>query len=492
MKKIASMLYITLLCSSIISTLQAQEPNSRNRNAINPNLLYNPEFISAGANFGYHFGDDLDLIGSFHFDFPFIVKNEKSAYFNLHLSNSLSREDGYHFRVFDTDYQITVGARDYFTRKLIISAFVSQQGTEKVDAEGSPYIRFIGFSVESNDYRTNKADRGLYWYSEIGAIFKKKEVEGEIAFKADLRWNYLAMSNITYGLDFKIDSLIDDFSPSNDWFLGPRISFCPHCSISPSVFLYYINSNNPFGVADDGFILGFDYRDKMETNGFKRILPEINGNISAGAGEGREEFSFALKLRSPSFSSRNSLQAILDAEQNMLTASDTGELYYFITGGLEYTWRDLVHGAYFNHRSNHQLAEPNDRITSRNILELGSSTKGWDRKNISDGYRIKLGTMKNSILFNFILRGGYLIDSTFDKKRHWNIQSGARFDLPFNGTRFSPFLSAFWEGGEVNRKEMNIGVRTPLDFDLALVYREDEQFFGKDQNLYILEATLFF
>lgn len=492
MKKIVLAVCLVILCSSITSILNAQEADSQDRDFYKSNLLYDPHLISVGANLGYLFGDDLNLIGSAQFDFPFIVKNEKSTYINLHLSSSLLRKEGASFKVYDTDYQITLGARDYFTRKIIISAFMSQQGTERADAEGSPYIRFIGFSMESSDYRKYKADQGLYWYSEIGAIFKKREVEAEITFKADLRWNYLVTDRASYGLDFKIDSLIDDFNTSNDWFLGPRISFCSDCPISPSIFLYYINSNNPLGIGEDGFILGFDYRDKKKSNGFKKILPEINGNLSAGVGEGREDFHFGLKFRSPNLSSQKSMQVVFEFDQHMLTASETGDLYYFLFGGLEFLWIDLVPGAYFYHRSNHQLGEPNDHITSRNVFEVGISTKGWDRKNISDGCRIHVGFQKNPALFNFLLRGGYLISSKFGETRRWNIQSGARFDFPFEENRYSAFFSAFWEGGEVSRKEFHLGIRTPLDLDLSIVYKKDEQYFAKDKDLFLLEATLLF
>jgi hypothetical protein len=480
------------LCSSVFSDIKALEPDYEERSSSKQDRLYNPEIITSAASLAYLSGDDLNLMGSFLFDFPFLVKNEKSAYLNLHLSTTLSKEEDFSFKVYDTDYQITIGLRDYFTRKIIISAFISQQGTERADANGSPYVRFVGFSMESSDYRDYSADRGLYWYSEIGAVFAKKEVDAEIVFKGDLRWNYLITDDISYGLDFQIDSLIDDFNTSNDWHLGPRLSFCPACSHAPSISLYYVNSDNPIGINDDGFMLEFDYRNKRKTNGFKKIFPDINGQLSSGAGEGREAFHFGMKLRSPSLSNQKTVRATLEVDQHMLTGSDTGELYYFLIGGLEYLWNDIVPGAYFYHRSNHQLAEPNDRIHSRNILEAGISSKGWNRKELYDGIGIHAGSSKYAAQLNFLLRGGYLFNSTFGESRRWNIRSGVRIDFPLEEKRFSPFLSATWEGGEVSRKEFHVGMRTPLDLDLAIVYRKDEQYYGVDKELFLFEASLFY
>ncbi len=470
----------------------AQESPHEERSSSKQSLLYNPEFITSAAGIAYLTGDDLNLFGSFLFDFPFLVRNEKSAYLNLRLSSTLSKEEDFSFKAYDTDYQITAGARDYFTRKIIISAFISQQGTERADAAGSPYIRFVGFAMESSDYREFRSERGLYWYSEIGAIFEKREVDAEIIFKGDVRYNYFVRNNISYGLDFKIDSLLDDFNTFNDWFLGPRISFCSDCSHAPSIYIYYVNSNNPLGINDDGFLLGLDYRNKKKTKEFKRIFPDISGHLSAGAGEGREATHFGMKLRSPSLSQQKTVWASLEVDQNILTGSDTGELYYVLNGGPEYPWKNLISGAYFYHRSNHQLAEPNDRITSRNILEAGISTRGWNRKEISDGLGIHAGSWKHPALFNFLLRGGYLLNSTFEETRRWSIRSGARIDFPIKKSRFSPFLSALWEGGEVSRKEFHLGMRTPLDLDLAIIYRKDEQYYGKDKELFLLEANLFY
>lgn len=239
-------------------------------------------------------------------------------------------------------------------------------------------------------------------------------------------------------------------------------------------------------------MLRFDYRNKKKTNGFKETFPEINGQLSSGSGEGREAFHFGMKLRSPSFSKRDTIHATFEVDQHMLTGSDTGELYYLLVGGLEYLWKDLSSGAYFYHRSNHQLAEPNDRIHSRNIFETGISTKGWNRKEVSEGIMVHVASMQNPALFNFLLRGGYLINSTFGETKRWNIRSGVRIDFPIKETRFSPFLSAIWEGGEVSREEFRVGMRTPLDLDLAIVYREDEQYYGKDKELFLFEASLFY
>ncbi len=458
-----------------------------------PNVLYSTDLIRSGASLGYLFSDDINIIGLIQVDFPFLFKSEKSAYMNLLLTNTVSKvENDISFKVRDLDYRITIGARDYLTRKLIVSAFLSQQGVEKVDSGGSPFIRYVGFSMESEDYRDAQAERGTSWYGEIGAIFKNRDVSGEMTFKGDVRFNYLSTERLTYGLDFSIDSLINDFNTSNDWKLGPRITFCNGCSSAPSAFIYYMNNKNPLGFGDDGFFVGVDYREKAYDGSYKIILPDIEGTLSAGAGQGREESRCSLRLRTPSFGESLDLRITFDIDTFILTGDDTGNLYYFLAGGLEREWKSVLQGAYFFHRSNHQLAEPSDRINSVNIIEVGVSSKGWESKSIMDGHTIGIGTLDGRAVLNFLARAGFLINSTFGEERRWNLKGGLRIDFPIDKSGFTPFLSAFWEGGDASRKEFTAGFRTPLDIDLAFQYKKDEQYYGADDDAFLILASLFF
>ncbi|MEW5806352.1 MAG: hypothetical protein AB1756_03250 [Acidobacteriota bacterium] len=483
------MLIIVVLCCWTLLT--AQDTDTPRGHTSPKDLPYSTSYISSGASFGYLFSDDINIVGSYYFDFPFIFRNEKSAFLNLLVNHSVS-EDGLSFMVKDIDYQITVGARDYLTKKLIVSAFISQQGTEKIDYEGSPFIRFLGFSIESSNYRNFASERGLAWRGELGGIFKTREVDGEITFKGDVRYNFLSMEKLVYGADFRIDSLINDFNTSNDWLIGPRISLRGSSSNIPSIYIYYLNSNNPLGIGDDGFILGFDYRRKIADGNFKFDIPEIHGNISAGAGEGREEGRLGLKFQTPAFKKPFEFRLSFDIDTFLLTGKDTGELYYFLTGGLEREKIGLVHGIYFYHRSNHQLAEPNIDITYLNVLELGVASRGWDRENIHDGFWMDIGSHEKRTIFNFMARAGCIIDSAFGEKRRWNLRGGMRIDLPFPSSKFSPFLLAIWEGGDVSRREIGFGIRTPLDFDVLIEYKKDGQYFGEDNDAFLFVTSMAF
>ncbi len=487
------MIQVILLFASFSFFLGIDSNASDQNSPPVPDVLYSTDLIRSGASLGYLFSDDINIIGLMQVDFPFLFKNEKSAYLNLLLTNTISKiENDFSFKVHDLDYRITIGARDYLTRKLIVSAFLAQQGVEKVDSEGSPFIRYVGFAMESADYRDLRAERGTSWHGEIGAIFKNRDVSGEMTFKGDVRFNYFSTDQLTYGLDFSIDSLINDFNTSNDWKLGPRITFCNGCSSAPSAFVYYMNNKNPLGFGDDGFFVGVDYREKAYNGSYGIILPDIEGTLSAGAGQGREESRCSLKFRTPSFRNVSSLRIAFDIDAFILTGDDTGNLYYLLTGGLEREWKNVLQGAYFFHRSNHQLAEPGDSIHSVNILEVGISSKGWERRNLMDGQTIEIGSLDGKAVLNFLARAGFLINSSFGEERRWNLKCGLRIDFPFEKSKFSPFLSAFWEGGDASRKEFTAGFRTPLDVDLSFQYKKDEQYYGEDDDAFLILASLFF
>ena len=104
-------------------------------------------------------------------------------------------------------------------------------------------------------------------------------------------------------------------------------------------------------------------------------LERLVGRLALGAGESRIAGQFKLRVLSPAFA--GDWRAIAVVDGNILTASDTGDLYYFWYVGLERGRLGLIYGGWFYHRSNHQLAEPGDRVTSINVLEAGVETDDW-------------------------------------------------------------------------------------------------------------------
>jgi hypothetical protein len=133
-------------------------------------------------------------------------------------------------------------------------------------------------------------------------------------------------------------------------------------------------------------------------------------------------------------------------------------------------------GAYFLHRSNHQLAEPNDIVTSLNVLEAGMETREW--------YRIGPRPLRHAWgTLDWRGRLGYLIDSSFGEDVRWHLRGGLRWTPPVRlGRGTYPFVALWIETGDVERRIYSAGLSLPPAWDLELRYLVDEQLFSTDRD----------
>ena len=157
----------------------------------------------------------------------------------------------------------------------------------------------------------------------------------------------------------------------------------------------------------------------------------------------------------------------------MLTAVDTGELYYLYDLGVERAGPRVTWGGFFYHRSNHVLAETNAiGVTSRNVVEGGVETAGWPRP-------------PSPRTFDARVRAGALIDSSFGESRGWNLRAGARVA----GARLGegiPWLTLEIEEGDASARRAVAGIAYPAGFQLRAEYRREEQFFGTDKSAWTI------
>ena len=156
---------------------------------------------------------------------------------------------------------------------------------------------------------------------------------------------------------------------------GRRVSF----------FVRYAQSRNPLKLDIDLWMVGLSYEEGAGAGPSGLEPPEIDGSLLAGGGEGRLGTRLALRLLSPDFGNRTRVVFMVDA--NLLTAEDTGELYYRYELGVQQLWRRYLRGVYFHHRSNHRLAEPGDMITAINVVEFGIESEAWTRPGRREGRR---------------------------------------------------------------------------------------------------------
>ena len=172
--------------------------------------------------------------------------------------------------------------------------------------------------------------------------------------------------------------------------------------------------------------------------------------------------------------------AVVDA--NVLTAEDTGDLFYLYHLGFERPILErFVAGAYFYHRSNHQLAEAGEVVNSINVLEAGIESRDWHRP----GRRSPTGRWGQ---LDARARVGLLLDSTFGKETAWHLRAGLRWSAPVVASVLQPFLLAEVETGDVERRLYAVGLSPSRGLDLQLESRYDEQYFSADDRLWLINA----
>ncbi len=427
------------------------------------------EEASAGGRLAWVLTDELELLGDLWVDLPFRVGPRDEIRFGVDTRTNISRTTGqFAFVVQDLEYNLDLGwhfRRDWLG-DLGASIESGQRGKEFVDADGQPYVRYLGVGLESSGKR-------LDWQVVAGAVLEDREVDGTVVVRGDSRLAIPGMSWARSSLvfDLKVDGLIDGSSFLADMVAGPRWVFPVGGERSASFYLHYQDSRNPLGVGPDLWLFGFQYDKEPSPPVSGPDAAEVDGLVAAGAGDGRLAGRLLLRALSPDFGP--DLQAVLLVDANILTSDDTGDLYYFYHAGIERRLGNHRTGAYFYHRSNHQLAEPNDRITSINVFELGIERD----RHFLPGRRDGLEAWA---------RVGYLLNSSFGEDRQWHARGGVRYDIPRKGDGPAVFAAVEAEAGDVERETYAVGLTAGEDLEFQLSYRSDSQYFARDRTAILL------
>lgn len=434
------------------------------------------ERAAIGGALSWFFGDDLDLLGDMCVDLPWRLREDTDLFFALDARTNIRKAaSDFAFLVQDIDYSAELGLRAHaFGGPLSGSraaVFAGQTGTQRVDADGQPWVRYVGVGLESAGFR-DLVD-GFQWRVAAAAVLDEREIEADAVLRAEARmrrWGPL-------GLDLRLESLPGGGELRGDVRAGPSLWLRTGSTRRLSLFAHYIDSENPLGLGSSGLLVGMDFSESGNGSLPRFTPPDVAGTIGSGAGDGRVAGLFALRMLSPTFA--DDLRVVLEVEGDILTADDTGEVYWLYHVGVERERGAVVLGAWFYHRSNHTLAEPNDRITFINVIEIGAETAGWGR---SGRTRRRIGAR---------LRAGYLASSSFGEERRWHVRTGARW-TPLPARERQPFLQVEAEAGDLERYLFALGIAVAEDVELRLEYREDEQYFGADRNAALFMARLGF
>jgi len=437
------------------------------------------EAPAAGGTLSWFFGDGLDLLGDMRVDLPWRLRDDTSLFFALDARTNIRQAStSFDFEVQDVDYSLDIGVRGFgsagrWVPGLRVSGFAGQQGTERVDENGQPWVRYVGVGFESEGFR--RWTSGFAWKARAAAVLDEREVEADAVLSVEARVRTRGRGRL--GLDLGLEALPGDGRLRGDVRAGPSLWLRAGATRRLSLFAHYVDSENPLGLGSDGLVVGADFSESGDGRRRGFPSPDVAGTVASGAGDGRVAGVLGLRIFSPSFGP--DLRAALAVEGNLLTAEDTGEAYWLYHVGLERPRGGWVLGAWFYHRSNHTLAEPNDALTFINVLEVGGETADWARAG------------RRSRRLDSRLRGGYLTNSTFDKRRRWHARGGLRW-TPVPDRSLQPFLLAELEDGDVERRLYALGLAFAMDAELRLEYREDNQYFGADRYVTLFMARLGF
>lgn len=419
----------------------------------------------ASGGLAWFFSDELDLVGSMRARVPLPTVAGWEPFASLEGVTAIEKSVGdFSFDVRDLPYAVGVGGR-----RGAWTVFAGFRGVEGVDGEGSPRITLLGAGWEGEG---PLGARGFVEGSAtLAAVLDSREIEGDATATLDLRTG-LRRGSVDWALDFRIDALVDGWHAESDLAGGPRVRF--HLAGDPTFSLYAhgVRSRHPLGLRSSGVLVGFEASEGVASRNGTLPSIDLRGELAAGVGgDDRRSGRLRIALLSPTWAER--YRAILDVDANVMTATDTGELFYLYDLGIERVAERVTWGGYFHHRSNHVLAEPNPLgVTSRNVVELGVESAGWPdspRPRSIDGR----------------VRAGALLDSSFGESRGWNLRAGGRAAFGELGGGV-PWLSLEIEEGDASARRGVAGFTFRPGFDLRADWRREEQFFGADKSAFTL------
>jgi len=437
----------------------------------------------AGGRLSWVIGDELDLVGDLWAEIA-IPGAGGESFFAIDSRTAIDKASSdLAFEVRDLEYALDFGwrRRSAALGGLVAGGFVGQRGKEFADADGQPFVRYLGAGLASRpdpDRALAAGGRSVGWELALGPVLDEREVAAEAVVSGRARGLIGGRGAGAGRLELRLEvaGLVHGGRFLADVEAGPGIAFGVGAGRSASLFAHYLRSRDPLSLLADGWLVGFAYEEQPGASrgpGTGRA-PDIDGRIAAGGGEGRWLGQVLLRFLSPPF--LRGVRGVIVVDGNILTADDTGDLYYLYHAGLERELAGLVAGGYFYHRSNHELAEVNERVTSLNVLEAGIESRQWQALPSRDG----------SGAFDARVRVGHLLDSSFGRNRRWHVRGGVRVRVPGGARPLIPYLAAEAERGDVQNDAFALGLVLADRTALQLERRTDDQLMSRDRSATLL------
>lgn len=442
-----------------------------------PARAADPPPARAAGGLAWVFSDEIDLYGTMAADVPLASGAAGTLAARVDLRTAIERSLGeLTFAVRDVDYraELAFGTRRGF------EALAGRRGFELVDAAGAASLTYVGAGWASRGH--DAAISETPWDGAVAAavVVDRAGDGGDALVRGAVRFTRRRPA-WAWGLDARVEAWPDGSDLRADVDAGARVELPMAGGRALALRVAWVRSRSPFGLGVSGVTAGFDIVEGPWGAPERPSPPEVRGIAALGAGDdGRRSGRLRVAASSPPW--RGGWRAVIDVDANVLTARDTGELFYFYHVGLERPSRRVVWGAYLYHRSNHVLAEDNPiGVTSRNVVEAGIETDGWD-----DPFR-PAGSRGGRL--DARVRPGWTIDSTFDASPGANLRAGLRWTLP-GGSRAVPYLLVEGETGDAERRVYAAGVAFAKPLDVRVAFTSDTQFFGRDRTAWVVAAGL--
>jgi len=434
--------------------------------------------VSARGSLAWIFADDLDLVGELSADLPWRLAPATELFFALGTQTAITGSVGdLTFEVGALNYWTQLGVRRTLPSGRTLWLFAGQDGKALVDTDGSAFARYVACGLESAVAR----GAGLHWRAALGPVLDDSGVSADAWVHTELHWDLVGRRERPaprFGLDLSLRGLLDGGDLDADLEVGPHYLFEFSGGYRLSLFAHYLDGDDPLGLGTDGVLVGFDYAEGAGGSGSRLQPPDIQGRVGVGAGDGRAFSNLELDFEYPEFPVGGWLAT--DFDVHALSGADADELYYLYRLGYERSLAKVVAGAYFHHRSNHQLSATNG-VTSINVAEVGAESPSW-RGSIRDLPRATWGRL------DWTGHLGYMLSSDFGEHRRWWLLGGTRYLLPVGPGRFVPLLEAEIEWGDAPRYSVAAGVAAAWGTVLEVRYLADEQFFGRDDSALLAVA----
>jgi hypothetical protein len=433
-----------------------------------------PSTPSAGGGLAWFFSDDLDLVGAMRARVPLGALGDSESFVALEAVTAIEKSVGnFTFDVRDLPYAARAGAsRGAWT------VFGGVRGVEGVDADDARRLTLAGAAWVAPGWTWSEGRGFLESRIELAAVVDSRDVSGDADGSVEARVGWRP-GRVAWALDLRANALLDGTRAQTDLEGGPRLILALGEARTFSLFAHALRSRHPLGLRESGVLVGFEATEDGLARGFPRPSPpDLRGTIAAGiGGDDRASGRLRVAILSPPWAAR--WRAVLDVDAHVLTATDTGELFYLYDLGVERASGRWAAGAYLHHRSNHVLAEENPvGVTSRNVAEVGFETSGWTGP-------------ARARAFDTRVRLGGLIDSSFGEATRWNLRAGARVAGPAWG-RAVPWLALDLEEGDASARRASAGIGFESGFEIRADYRREDQFFGSDDSAWTLGVAAYF